>query len=62
MLFSWAVGQALGPGRGGTHLAVVALHVVVSVHGHDTDGLIRALDQERARTRGGWGAPHVAGE
>lgn len=27
-------------GQGGAYLAVVTLHVVVSVHGHDSDGLI----------------------
>lgn len=28
------------PVRGGAYLAVVTLHVEVSVHGYDTDGLI----------------------
>lgn len=53
--------SGFGPGRGGTHLAVVALHVVVPVHGHDTDGLIRALDREKARTRGRLGGSACCG-
>lgn len=46
-----------GPGWGGAYLAVVTLHVVVSVHGHDADGLVRALDPEEARTTRQLGGP-----
>lgn len=42
MLSSWTSRMGFGGllGQGGAYLTVVTLHVVVSVHGHDSDGLI----------------------
>ena len=42
----WSGGKHLGH----THLTVIALHMVVPVHGHHSDGFIRPLGRREGRT------------